>query len=824
VSDEPRRALSATERRFGELQRRPVAITMALVAMLVVGAVAWRMIPLELIPSGLTPPFLFVQVPTLRSAPEDIEASVAIPVEDALATVRGVRHAATRIEPNSASFILQFGDRTDMDDAYNQVRERLERVAPELGDDVGQWLIFKYNPADDPVIWFGATVEEGVEDPARMIEELVVPRLERIPGVSRVDVSGAARRAVAVEIDELLADAAGTNVVELVQRLARENFALSAGSLHFGESQMPVRAMARLQGLEELRAIPVGSSRTLEDVADVYVENRAERAVYRVNRRPGIFIEVYRDSSANTVDLAAEVHRVIDFELAADPRAQGLNFHYFFDQGELILGSLRTLQTNALQGAVLAVLVLIVFLRHLAMTLIVAVAIPICLMLTVAVMYFDGWTLNLLSLMGLMLSVGMVVDNAIVVVESIQRRRAEGMPAAEASARGTSDIALAIAVSTMTTVVVFVPIVLMSGNAVISFYLAQIGFPLCVSLLASLAIALLVVPLLSTRALRATAPVEPRWITATEGAYAAVLRWVLRRRGDATVIVLLVFATIMIPARAVVSTDQSEPNINDFRVFVNLPEAAGWDERVSILLGVEEALWQIRDELGVRDMYTRIGGNRFGRPQVRVFLVDPSERSLTRDETIERALASLVAPPGVTFSVSWEAPTAAGRTTSISVTGPDTRRLAELSDEVARRLRTIEGVVSVRSESNEEGEPEARLRLDRERVFRSGLTAMAVGGLVDFAVRGREVASLALPGGDLPVFVRGSAAGDNALRNLERVELPGPIEGIALGSVTETQIARGFDRIDRENGRTVVTLTIQTSREDVSGSPKTSTP
>lgn len=796
---------------------RPVTVVMIMVAALVFGALAWRDIPREFLPSGLAPPFLFVQVPTLRAAPEDVERRLAVPVEDALSTVRSLRRLGTRIEANSASFILEFDDQTDMDDVYEQVRERMERVEPALGDDVGQWFIWKYNPADDPVIWMGVTLPDTVDDPGAVIEQLVVPRLERLPGVSRVDVNGAARRAVTIEIDDQLAESSGTNMPQLIGVLSRDNFALSAGRVPDGGTQVPVRAIARIDSLEQLRALPVGGGRVLGDIARVFIEDRAERAIYRVNRRPGVFVEVYRESAANTVEVADAVRAVIA-DLHRDPRLGGVEFHSFFDQGKMIDDSIANLMQSAMWGGVLAVIVLIVFLRHLRMTLIIATSIPICMLLTVAIMFFDGWTLNLLSLMGLMLSVGMVVDNAIVVVESIQRRRIEGLPAREAVIRGAADVALAIAVSTLTTVVVFAPIILMGGNVMISFYLSQIGFPLCVGLLVSLVVALVAVPMVAARALDASAPAEPRWAVALDNAYARGLAWVLRRRTDAVLISLAALASIAFPAQTVISTDQSEPNINDFRVFTEMPASAGWEEKRALLMQVEARLWAARQELGVRDLYTRMGDGRWGRPQVRVFLVDGAERTLDRDATIARALELLgEPPPGVRYSIGWDGAGGPTRATTVSVVGADSRRLAELAEEVARRLRLLPGVTSVRSESNEGGEPEARLFLDRERMFRAGLNAATVGGVVDFAVRGRQIGEMSLEGGDLPVYVRGNVAGQGALANLAGVDLPGPVADVTLASMAETHMARGFEQIDREDGRTVVTLTIQTSEDDLAG-------
>jgi HAE1 family hydrophobic/amphiphilic exporter-1 len=795
--------------------RRPVTVMMAFAALLVMGVIAWRSIDLELLPAGFTPPFLFVQIPTLASSPEEVEQRIAIPTEEMLATVRNLERLGTRVRSNSASFIMGFRDGTDMDDAYNQVRDRVERVIPDFGDDIGQYFIWKYNPADDPVVWFGVTFGDDADDPGRLIDDWYVPRIERIAGVSRVEVSGAPQRVVSVQVDERLVNAAGLSMFELVRRMTSDNFSMSTGTIEQAQATMPLRVVARYDSLERMRMLPVGGGLRLDDIADVVIEDRAERSLYRINQRQSIWLAVYKESTANTVDVVRAVHEVVEALPGEHQSLEEAEAHYFFDQGEIIESSLGNLQRSALQGALFAIAVLFIFLRSVRMTLLVTSAIPTSMLLTLVAMYFTGGTLNVLSLMGLMLVVGMVVDNAIVVVESVQRYRQAGQAPMDAALHGASDVALAIMVSTATTIVVFVPIILMSGDQMLSFYLGQIGFPVCVGLVASLVVALTLLPLATSRL--AAGKIAPRPVAAfvwLEKKYGALLRWTLTRRLESAAICAALFLSTFYPMKKVTVTDQSEPNISDFRIYVDMPQSLTWEERVEVMTQYEQILWDKRAEFGIDDLMVRIGG-RWGAPQLRAFLVDEDQRPLGRDEVIEAAMAALPPLPGISLSVSWRGGADASREVNVSVAGPDSRRLAEIAEEISRRLRYIEGVTSVRAESSEDGQPEMLLQVDRERSVPLGLNPATVGGTVDFALRGRQVGQLQQELGEIPVYVEGATGQANELSQLRSLQIPSLAGPVTLDSVADFRVSPGFRGIDRENRRTSLSLTIQTSREDL---------
>jgi hydrophobic/amphiphilic exporter-1 (mainly G- bacteria), HAE1 family len=793
--------------------RRPVTVGVLFLAMLVLGAIAYRSIGVELIPSGFTPPFLYVEVPTLRSSPADVEQRIALPLEEMLATVRNVDTLGTRVRGNAASFMMEFADGTDMDVAYNQVRDRIDRVIPTLGDDLGQYFIWKYNPADDAVLWFAVGVDDTVDNPGWTVDHLIIPAFERIPGVSRIEAYGVPSRVVSLQVDERLVEAAGTSMVALIERLSQDNFAVSAGVVEDGSRTWPLRMVARYESLEEIRALPIGNGLRLGDIAVVEVQDRAERALYRIDGRSSIMLGAYKESTANTVDVARAVRRVATEELAADPRLDGVGFAFLFDQGAMIEGSIENLQQTAVYGGAFAVAILFFFLRRLGMTLLVTLAIPCSLLVTVVFMYFTGRSLNLFSLTGLMLAVGMVVDNAIVVVESIQARLLAGDTPRRAALYGAAEVSLAILVATLTTVVVFLPLIFMSGGETLSFYLANIGLPVCVSLLASLVVSLVFLPLATTFVLTNEPPPRVRSVDAISRAYVAVLRWAMSHRFEAWVIALVAFASVAIPMGTVTQTDQSEPNINDVRFILTVPDQYSWEEKVEIVLAYESALEAERETLGIEHLQVRMSSDR-SRPQVRAFLKDPEERTLSRDEIIERATEVLPEFPAVTWSLRWGG-TGAADAITVRVTGPDSQRLSELSEEVVRRLRLLDGVTSVQAEGGDTGQSEVQFRVDPERSLRLGLNAMTIGGTIDFALRGRRLPSYHGGGEELPMLIEGDLDRVDELDEIQHMPMPSLVESVVLGDVTASQLQPGYGSIDRQDRRTVSSITIVTSRDDL---------
>ncbi len=793
---------------------RKVATLMLTVSIMVLGLVAWFRIPVELVPSGFSPPFLYVEVPTLRSAPRDIEQRVAEPFEAALRLVKGVERVETRIGSNSAGFLVALANQTNMDVAYNEVREQLDRARVGMGDEVLAYFVWKYNPSDDPVVWLGISTEREGDQLAGRVQTSIVPQLERVEGVSRVELIGAPDDAVEVDFDLARMAGRGLTTTEAVESLRRAGFLLSAGAMETRSGRQPVRVLAELESLADLSSLPVGRSVKLGEVATVKMVNRAERMIHRVNGQEAIFVAVFKESAANAVEVSTATKRALAEVIAREPRLATLEQHVLFDQGSMIETSIGDLYGSALEGAALAILILWLFLRRAVITVVIALTIPASLLIAVTVMYFSGYSLNILSLTGLILAVGMVVDNAIVVSEQIERRISAGVPRREAVIGGASEVGLAITVSTATHVMAFVPITLMSGSQSVTFYLSQLGLPVCASIVASLFVSLIWIPWIAAHLPWAISgmPIAENKVR-VEDRFAGWLEVALRHRGDVALVATLLFASVFLLGDKVQQSDQAQANIGDIRMIYAFDDNVTVNEQERVLEEAERILLASRQELGLRDVVVRMGG-WMGRPQIRCFLVPPDDRKLTREGVIAALQERVPRVPGAKWSLTWDTSDGVGGI-DLMIAGRQSAQLDALLPAVIERLERLPGVTSVVRRNDASSSRELQLRPDREIAATLGLPVGAVGAFVDLALRGREVGQLV--GGDEPIKIYASAgaAAATSPAALDALPLPTLSGMVPLGSVTKGQVASGIGSIERVNGRTVAQLVVRTSREDI---------
>ncbi len=794
--------------------RRPVTISMAFVALMVLGAIAYFRIPLQMMPSGFDYPFLWVWVPNPGGTPVDTEASVVLPIEEQLATVPGIKTLSSTASESSASFSLEFHQSVDLDAAYNAVVDRIERTLPELPDSVRDYGVYRYDPSDEPVLWVGVSLPGEAEDAYRLMTEVVQRRLERIDGVGKIEVWGADERLVYVDFDRDALFAHAVDLGELIGRMAGDNFQMASGRLLDRGSVRYVRSLARYDDLEQIRRYPVREGVVLEDIAEVSYRLARSTDINRLDGQDGVGFGVYKESSANTVDVCAAVRAALP-ELEASPQLSGPGgerpgFHTFFDQGELIEGSVENLLTAALQGGIFAVIILFVFLRDLRLTVLIASCIPISLLLSVTALYYTGSSLNLLSLMGLMIAVGMVVDNAIVVVETIYSRRRAGAGRAGAAIEGTAEVNLAITLSTLTTMVVFLPLILMSKDAMFSFFMGALGFPVVYALAASLLVALVFTPLVTVWLPGGAERGDPRWIAWLTARYERAIRWVLTRRFDTFVgVLLMVILTAAVPFRGVLETDQAEGNLGDFTIRFEVPSSYTHGERVALIERIEGLVDAHREDWGVRVVRSRLSGSATT-GYVRVYLEEGVAPDL-RDRVLEEVSTELPESPGVRTWLGWSSDSGGDKNViRLFLRGEDTETLLGIADEVRRRLRSAEGVLSAENAIERDGSDELRLVVDRAAAARYGISAQSVGRTLSFAMRGTRLPDFHDGDREVAIWARFAYEDREDLDTLLDFEMFSPIlrASVPLRALVRPEAGRGFDSIQRRNRKTTLGITV----------------
>lgn len=781
---------------------RPVTVLMIFLALMIVSLIALARIPLQAMPDGFTIPEMGVWLDYENATPLETQTAVALPVEEQLSTIPGLRSIESNADSDGAWVQLGLTRSADLDVTYNDIVDRMERAMAELPDEVDRYWIWRFNPNDEPINWLGVRLPDEIEDPYTVMNDVVKKRLERVPGVGKVETWGTNGRRAYVDfsLQSLLQNR--ISLFQVMGKLRGDNFQLAGGRIEERGQVRYVRSLARWEGLQELKRLPIQNGIVLGDIASVDLKGLAERDINHIDGAAGAALAVYKESGANTVATSDAINEALE-ELERDPRITGTSFFSFFDQGQLIRESVDNLLDNALEGAIFAVLVLFLFLRDWRVTALISVVIPFSLLITIAVMYFTGHTLNLISLLGLMLAVGNLVDNAIVVVESIYARRQRGESAEVAAVSGTTDVGLAIVMSTLTSMVVFLPIILMTDDAVFSFFLAELGMPVVWVQGISLLVALLFTPLGTTLLKASAEKPEPRWSAWLGAAYERALRWLLKRRSDAyTTAVLSVALTMAIPFKAVECQSDADAGPVDFAIRYELGGYFDPDQREQIVAAVEEVVEANRALWGVRVHRSRLSGDST-RGRTWVYLHDvPPDGAMTHEEVIEDAKTKLPDLPGVRATIGWSEGSD-DNTVRFTLRGEDTATLASLAEEVARRVESLPGVLAVHDELEAEGAEEVRLIVDREAATRNGLDASRIGQTVAFAMRGSGLNPIVADQHELEV---GARFREEDRAELERL-LDFPLTGadgavVPLRAVVHAEVGRGYGELRREDRAT----------------------
>jgi hydrophobic/amphiphilic exporter-1 (mainly G- bacteria), HAE1 family len=521
--------------------KRPVTVFMASLVAILLGAISFVRLPVDLMPE-IVYPTLSVRAEYPGVAPEEMENLVARPLEEAFAAAPGVEKITSTSTEGSANIRINFVHGTNLDEAANELRSRLDRRRGSLPEDMSPPILYKFDVSQFPIMFL--TVAADDMDPKvlrQFVEKQIQYRLERVPGVAQFNVRGGLRREIHVDLDLQKLRSLNLSVASVVQTVRRENLNQPVGPVREGRFEVLLRTQGEYRNLEEIRSLVVstrgGVPVYLRDVANVEDSHEEVRQMVSVNGKPAVRLFVYKQSGSNTVEVSDAVWEEVDRIHQDYPN---IKITATGDSAEFIKQAIGNVKNAALQGALLAALVLLVFLRSLSSTTIIAVAIPISVISTFALMYANGFTLNTISFGGLALGVGMLVDNAIVVLENIFRHRENGMELKRAAIVGSNEVAGAVAASTLTTLAVFVPLVFVSGMSAVTF--KQLAYVVSFSLLCSLGVALTIVPVLCSRYLgKGAAGRKPGLFkTIADGVgrgqeylaenYGALLRWSLAHK------------------------------------------------------------------------------------------------------------------------------------------------------------------------------------------------------------------------------------------------------------------------------------------------------
>lgn len=750
---------------------RPITTSMLVGIVIVISVVSLSRLPIDLMPD-ITFPSLSVSVNYPGATPEEMETLVTRPIEEAMGSVSNVDTLETQSSEESSSVRLQFEWGTDIDEAANEVRQRLDRLRRSLPEEVEAPVLYKFDINQSSIMRFGlASNAMPLADLRYLAEHSIKPRLERAPGVASVDVGGGRLREIQVDLIGEKLEALEIAPQTIVQAIRAENVNLPAGEVFSGDTQLVMRTQGQFSAPTELANIVVaqrdGIPIYLRDVADIEDGFEELRQIERIDGEPGIRMYLYKQSGSNTVAVADQVLKEIERIRRDYPQVKVI---VLSDSSQFIRNAISNVRSAALYGSLLAIVILLLFLRNLRSTLIIATSIPVSIMAAFSLIYFAGFTLNIVSFGGLALGVGLLVDSSIVVLENIFRHRESGQPAREAAIEGTREVSTAIVASTLTTLVVFLPLLFLSGAASIMF--TQLAYVVAFSLLCSLMVSLTLIPTLARRLLRVESlesepnetllhkiyRVSEQGLNRLELAYRRLLHFALKHRIAATACAFLLLA-VTIPLRNALGYEYM-PAADEGEVDIYARMAPG--TKLEALDEVFTKLENIAaDEAGdeTEHITTRFGMSSWGRGggsntgNIELMLKPVSERTRSSEEIANDLRQSIQGIPGArTFARAggglfiFRIMQPEGESMGVEVRGYDREVGYHLAEQVQKKLEGIEGISDPQMRRSE-GRPEISLEIDRYKAAEAGFTVSSVAETIRTSFGG-QVATRYREGGD----------------------------------------------------------------------------
>jgi HAE1 family hydrophobic/amphiphilic exporter-1 len=816
---------------------RPVLTVMVSLIVIIVGGVALSRLPIVLMPD-ITYPTLSISTEYENASPEEVEELITRPIEEAMSAVPGVEEVTSVSSEGNSSVRVTFTWATDLDAAANDIRDRLDRVIPLLPEDAERPMLRKFDLASFPILILGVYSHLDPIQVRSMIDNQVKNRIERIPGVASLDIRGGLDREIHVNLNGQKIKALGLPIDQLLDRLKEENVNLPAGTIEQGQLDVTVRTPGVYTSLDELRntvvAIREGVPIQLREIANVEDSWEKVTRIVRVNGKPGIRLSVNKQSGKNTVEVASSALKEIERINQDIPQ---LHIVPIIDTSDYIRRSITNVGTSILYGGILAVLVLLFFLRNIPSTAIIATTIPISVVATFALMYFGGFTLNLMTLGGLALGIGMLVDNAIVVLENIYRLRESGQDPESAAVNGSQEVTAAVIASTLTTLAVFLPLIFVRGMSGIMF--KQLSYVVSFSLACSLVAALTLVPMLASR-VGAPVKADPgkgtglgvrifqkagRFSSTLEKRYQDLLRFALNHRGVilGSALLLLLASLSLIPTVGVElmpATDEGEVRVYaEMAVGTRLDLVDQTFEKIEAI--VKEEVPEIQNTVSY------IGGSAWhargsNAGELRIALKPISQRTRSSDEIAAALRKKLDGIPGVKIRTRagqglflLRMGTADAEAVQVEVRGHD----LETSDALARRVEEIVGNVPGVTDakiSRETGTPEELIIVDRQKAADMKLTVSKIANMLQTVLSGTSAGNYREGGNEYTIRVKLEGAEKKVLRDILDLPITNTEgEQVVLRNVVDVLPRGGPVLVERKDQERVVYVTANISGRDM---------
>ncbi|QBP41642.1 efflux RND transporter permease subunit [Paenisporosarcina antarctica] len=801
--------------------RRPVFTTVIMFLVIILGAVSFFKIPVTLIPE-LNPPIGVVVTSYPGASPTEVSEKVTKPLETSLSTLPGIKTLQSSSQEGANFILLQFDWTTDIKDVQADIMQRIDQTP--IPDDSQKPRFLKFDPAQFPVIQLSLRAPENAGD-VRVIAEQLEKELRRTDGVASVNVSGALIEEVQILLDQQKLEEKGLAQSDIVQLIQANNISFPGDPIETDDGkQLTTRIVSTLTTVEDIENLVVtvnpldGEDVTVADVAKVELTEQETSTETRANEQPAVLMSVLQESGANTADVSTSFRKSLD-ELLQKDEFNGVEADILFDQGDYVKLAIGNIGSSLAFGGLFAMLVLFIFLRGIKSPIIIGIAIPYSVIVTFVLMYFADFALNIMTLGALALGIGMLVDNAIVVIENIERHLAMGKDSKTAASEGTKEVAGAITASTLTTVSVFVPVIFITG--LIGQIFKEFALTISFSLLASLVVALTVIPMLASRMLK-----KPRGNSEAKrrrsksyNNFERTIKWALGHR-----LIVILITTVMLGAGAFglfqVGTEFLPATDEGFvSVDVELENGSSVSATKEVVGKIEDIL---KKENEVDVYVSLIGGTQQGqsqgssqanRAEMYVKLVPLAERERSVFEFVDEVQPEVKKIVGEQAEVNFNLQTAAGSTPnslSFTATDSDNKRLEKAITEIQTSLRELESVTEITNDL-EETIDEIQMTINREAATENGLAPAQIAQTVNTVTRGAFATQIISENDDVyGVFVKYDEKDRSSIEQLKKLKLRTPSgQFVELQDVAKIEIAQGPISIRRVDQASSVNFTLK---------------
>lgn len=779
--------------------KRPITVFMGIVALLIFGIVSYSRLNLDMLPT-MDVPIILVNTQYIGAGPTDVEGEVTKPLENVISTVSNVENVKSISREGMSTIIIQFADGTDMNFASLELREKVDMIKEALPKEIIQPMIMQMDPSMMPIMNLGVSFKGDRNDKiGNFADEVLKNSIESVEGVASVDISGNVKKGIKIEVDNDKLSSNGINIQSLIAAIKSENVNIPIGSIVEGDYGVLVRTSNSIKNLDDIKNIRIktnsGEVVKLSDIANISYEDKKEESFSKIDGNDALILTIQKESTANTVDVSRKINKKLE-ELKE--KNSDLEVIKIIDQGEIIEYMVSAVKKNAVIGGILAIIVLLLFLKDIRTTIIMGISIPISIVWTFVMVYFSGLTLNMISLGGIELGIGMLVDNSIVVIESIYRYKKLGYNNSEAALYGTKEVSKAIIASTITSICVFLPIVFVQGIAADIF--KEMALTVTFSLISSLIVSFTLVPVLASKLLKNDSlNKENKTVEKLKKLYEKALIYSLDKRKNiiGLVILFIILGGIAFSGVGIEFFPTSDQGI----VNVKLETPNGTLNNI-----LKEESLKLANEVKEVDGVANVSLKGKDNTANMSILLDKNRKK--SDKEIARDIRKVISDvPGLKVEVSTGGTQMSQSSPiSISVKGADFNVLEEISNEVLKRMETISGIENIKSTNSDKAE-EIKISIDKEKSAKYGLNALTISQSISGYFKNTRVMNLRIDDSNYEVYISPISNKNPDLESLKEVTVTS-ITGskIPLLQICKIERGEGFSEIYRTGGLREVTI------------------